>query len=206
MTRASEFYAMDPEELENRLVESRRELLNLRFQLATGQLDNVAQIKTIRRDVARVMTVLRAIEIAEAEGITFEAPAPNPERVRAQRRDAEAGVRALEDEEIDVQDDEEPAPARRPRRARAVVTEVEEVEEAEEVEAPKPRARRTPKEAAEETTEVEEAEPAPKRSRTRRTPKAAAEETTEVEEAEPAPKRARVRRTRKAADAADEEQ
>ena len=78
---------MDPDELENRLVEARRELFNLRFQLATGQLDNVAQIKSIRRDVARVLTVLREMEIAEAEGSTSRRRRPSPTRVRAQRRE-----------------------------------------------------------------------------------------------------------------------
>jgi large subunit ribosomal protein L29 len=132
MTRATEFYAMDPTELESRLVEARRELLNLRFQLATGQLDNVARLKTVRRDVARVLTVLRAFEIAETEGVEFEAPTPRPDRVRAQRRDLEA-ARELEavapDEEIeeieeieDTEDTEvEPAPPRaRARRSRKV--------------------------------------------------------------------------------------
>ena len=45
MTAASEFVLMDPTELETRLAESRKELFNLRFQLATGQLDNSARIE-----------------------------------------------------------------------------------------------------------------------------------------------------------------
>ena len=75
MTKAVEFFTMDGDELESRLVEARRELLNLRFQLATGQLDNVSQLKSVRRDVARILTVLREMEIAESEGVAFEAPA-----------------------------------------------------------------------------------------------------------------------------------
>jgi large subunit ribosomal protein L29 len=109
MTRAAEFYAMDPDELASRLVETRRELLNLRFQLATGQLDNVAQLKSVRRDVARVLTVLREMEIASTEGVVFEAPAAQPARVRAQRRDRE--VEALEAQEIDDQDEDTDADA-----------------------------------------------------------------------------------------------
>jgi large subunit ribosomal protein L29 len=128
MTRAAEFYQMDPTELESRLVEARRELLNLRFQLATGQLDNVAQIKSVRRDVARVLTVLRAIEIADTEGVAFEAPAPRPDRVRAQRRDLEAAtdleVATDLDDDLDGEADDvepEPAPTRsRARRSRKV--------------------------------------------------------------------------------------
>ena len=68
MVTASELVVMDPEELVSRLDESRKELFNLRFQLATGQLDNGARIGQVRRDVARILTVLRAREIEEAEG------------------------------------------------------------------------------------------------------------------------------------------
>jgi len=60
---------MDPEELELRLAESRSELLNLRFQVATGQLDNSARLGQVRRDIARILTVMREREIEEAEGL-----------------------------------------------------------------------------------------------------------------------------------------
>ena len=52
--------------------ETRRELFNLRFQLATGQLDNSTRINKVRKDVARMMTELRIREIAEAEGMAME--------------------------------------------------------------------------------------------------------------------------------------
>jgi large subunit ribosomal protein L29 len=68
MPTASELRELDDEELENRLSEYRREMLNLRFQLATGQLDNVVRLSVVRKDVARVLTVLRDREIALAEG------------------------------------------------------------------------------------------------------------------------------------------
>ena len=61
----------DAEMLE-RLGEARRELFNLRFQLATGQLDNFSRITHVRKDVARMMTELRIREIAEAEGMALE--------------------------------------------------------------------------------------------------------------------------------------
>jgi large subunit ribosomal protein L29 len=54
-------------ELVERLGESRRELFNLRFQLATGQLDNSARLGMVRRDIARLATFLREREIAAAE-------------------------------------------------------------------------------------------------------------------------------------------
>jgi large subunit ribosomal protein L29 len=55
------------EELLQKLVETREELFNLRFQNATGQLDNYSRLGELRRDVARLNTVLREREIEEAE-------------------------------------------------------------------------------------------------------------------------------------------
>ena len=54
-------------ELENRLSEAKQELFNLRFQNVTGQLDNTARIGQVRKDVARIETILRQREIAAAE-------------------------------------------------------------------------------------------------------------------------------------------
>ncbi len=72
MATAAEISQYDTEELERQLGETRRELFNLRFQLATGQLDNFSRINHVRKDVARMLTELRNREIAEAEGIDFE--------------------------------------------------------------------------------------------------------------------------------------
>ena len=54
-------------ELETRLLEAKQELFNLRFQNVTGQLDNSARIGQVRKDVARIETILRQREIAAAE-------------------------------------------------------------------------------------------------------------------------------------------
>jgi large subunit ribosomal protein L29 len=72
MATATEISEYDTEELERQLSETRRELFNLRFQLATGQLDNFTRINHVRKDVARMMTELRIREIAEAEGLAME--------------------------------------------------------------------------------------------------------------------------------------
>ena len=72
MATAAEVSEYDTEELERQLSETRRELFNLRFQLATGQLDNFTRINQVRKDVARMMTELRIREIAEAEGMAME--------------------------------------------------------------------------------------------------------------------------------------
>ncbi len=72
MPTATEIAEFDTEELERQLNETRRELFNLRFQLATGQLDNFSRIRHVRKDIARMMTELRIREIAEAEGMAME--------------------------------------------------------------------------------------------------------------------------------------
>lgn len=100
MVSAAELRELDYEELETRLDEYRRELFNLRFQLATGQLDNTARLGEVKRDVARVLTLLRDYEIALAEGRTIE-PAPHVERP-PRRRAERAREEALLAEEVDA--------------------------------------------------------------------------------------------------------
>jgi large subunit ribosomal protein L29 len=67
VSKTAEFRNMDTEELETRLTDTRQELFNLRFQLVTGQLDNSARIGHVRRQVARIETILREREIEAAE-------------------------------------------------------------------------------------------------------------------------------------------
>jgi large subunit ribosomal protein L29 len=54
-------------QLIDELRDSKQEALNLRFRNATGQLDNTAEIKRVRRQIARINTLIRQREIAEAE-------------------------------------------------------------------------------------------------------------------------------------------
>ena len=60
---------LDDAALVEELAETKDALFNLRFQHATGQLDNVSVLKTLRKDVARINTELRAREIAAAEAL-----------------------------------------------------------------------------------------------------------------------------------------
>ena len=62
-TSASELRELTNEELVLRLRESQEELFNLRFQMATGQLDNNRRLRTVRHDIARVYTVMREREL-----------------------------------------------------------------------------------------------------------------------------------------------
>jgi len=52
-----------PDELTVKLNDLKSELFNLRFQLATGQLDNPMKIKNVKKDIARVKTILRELDI-----------------------------------------------------------------------------------------------------------------------------------------------
>jgi len=57
VTKAAELRELADNDLETKVVEARRELFNLRFQLATGRLDNIARIPEVRREIARLLTL-----------------------------------------------------------------------------------------------------------------------------------------------------
>ena len=65
--KAEELRGLNDEELDKKEEEIRRELFNLRVQLATQQLTNVARIRALRKDLARVLTVKRERELAAKE-------------------------------------------------------------------------------------------------------------------------------------------
>ena len=65
---AGELRELTDEELVDRLRESKEELFNLRFQMATGQLDNNRRVRTVRREIARIYTVLNERELGLASG------------------------------------------------------------------------------------------------------------------------------------------
>lgn len=76
--KAAEVRDLDTEDLHVRITELREELFNLRFQLATGQLDNHRRIKQVKRDVARIRTILRERDFAAAEASRATVTAPEP--------------------------------------------------------------------------------------------------------------------------------
>ena len=63
--KAKEIRDYSYDELVVRLQEAKEELFNLRFQAATGQLDNTSRIKETRRDIARICTVMKELEFSE---------------------------------------------------------------------------------------------------------------------------------------------
>ena len=62
--QAVEIRALSADDLQSKLKEARAELFNLRFQMATGQLDNTARVKEVKKDIARIQTEMRAREMS----------------------------------------------------------------------------------------------------------------------------------------------
>ena len=71
-SKTAELRELNDTELEHRLGEAKEELFNLRFQLVTGQLDNPMAIKIMRKEIARILTVIRERELATLEGAVAE--------------------------------------------------------------------------------------------------------------------------------------
>ena len=64
LMKAVEIRALSADDLQSKLKEARAELFNLRFQMATGQLDNTARVKEVKKDIARIQTEMRAREMS----------------------------------------------------------------------------------------------------------------------------------------------
>jgi large subunit ribosomal protein L29 len=65
-TTAAELRELTNEELVLRVREAKEELFNLRFQMATGQLDNNRRLRTVRHDIARIYTIMRELGLSVA--------------------------------------------------------------------------------------------------------------------------------------------
>jgi large subunit ribosomal protein L29 len=66
--KASELRPKSADELKEQLLQLKKEQFNLRFQKAIGQLENTSRVRTVRRDIARLKTVLAGRETASREG------------------------------------------------------------------------------------------------------------------------------------------
>ena len=62
--KAAEIRELSAEDLQVKLRAAKAELFNLRFQMATSQLDNTARVKQVKKDIARIMTEMRARELS----------------------------------------------------------------------------------------------------------------------------------------------
>jgi large subunit ribosomal protein L29 len=136
MPKPAELREFPDDELFTRLESGKEELFNLRFQLATGQLDNPMRIKKVRHDIARILTVLRERHLeTELEQEMARAEQAALERSREMQASGELKGTALGDaisevpagaepmgpelgpvEEMPPEGAEEPRPRRRRRR------------------------------------------------------------------------------------------
>lgn len=65
--KSSEIRVLSTQEIRTKLADARQELMNLRFQVVTGQLTDTSRLKQARREIARIETILREREIAAEE-------------------------------------------------------------------------------------------------------------------------------------------
>ncbi len=101
MTKTSELRERADSELEDRLGEMRKELFNLRFQLATGRLDNTSRLGVVRREIARIVTILGERHLGIEHERAARTPAASgraPARARAASAPAPAGAESAEEE------------------------------------------------------------------------------------------------------------
>ena len=75
MSKTKELRELSDGELDQKLLESKHEMFNLRFQLATGKQDNSARLGQVRKEIARIATLLREREIEAAEAAAREVKA-----------------------------------------------------------------------------------------------------------------------------------
>jgi large subunit ribosomal protein L29 len=133
VVKAEDLRTLDGEELTSRLRTSRRELYELRFKLAVGQLDDHRQIRKVRKDIARILTVVHARRLGEPIAVSSSALAIEP---------LEAGgtATAVAEPEVVATATEEPALDATPEDVETVETAVE--PESEQAPAPKTSRRR----------------------------------------------------------------
>ena len=113
--KAEELRTLDAEELGGRLKQARRELYELRFKLAVGQLENNRQIRKARKDIAQILTVIHQHRLEDAgSGAEFEAQAvavaarpATAEEIAAVDEAVEAASRHEHEQHEHAEEDEE---------------------------------------------------------------------------------------------------
>jgi large subunit ribosomal protein L29 len=143
--KVDELRTLDAEELEGKLKDARRELYELRFKLAVGQLDNHRQIRQVRKDIAQILTIVHQRRWegweVEAEPEAVGAPPPalratspdergrNASPTSEETEEQEDPVEAVASESVDspeaVEVAEAPAAPKRKTRARKAAPEAE---------------------------------------------------------------------------------
>jgi large subunit ribosomal protein L29 len=86
--KAADARAMTVDQLDDEVLKLKKEQFNLRFQRATGQLENSSRVREVRRDIARILTIARQKRSGEEPKVKAEAPKAEQPKVRrtAKRR------------------------------------------------------------------------------------------------------------------------
>ena len=99
--KAAELAELNDAELDNQLRTFKEELFNLRFQSATGQLENHGRLRAVKKDIARIYTVLREREL----GIRAEVAAPVVEAKEEKKSKKAATKKADKAETVETEED-----------------------------------------------------------------------------------------------------
>jgi len=91
--RAHQVRSMTPDQLDDELIKLKKEQFNLRFQAASGQLENTARVRQIRRDIARIQTIARQQPVA-AEGVPKTEKTETTAKVAAKPKAPKAAPKA----------------------------------------------------------------------------------------------------------------
>jgi large subunit ribosomal protein L29 len=98
MTTAHDLDDMTNVDLETKLREAKEELFNLRFQSATGQLESHGRLRAVKRDIARIYTVIRERELGiRATPVAVEAPAKAEKRTKKAKAEASTTESVVDD-------------------------------------------------------------------------------------------------------------
>jgi large subunit ribosomal protein L29 len=140
--KAEDLRTLDPDELDSRFRGARRELYELRFKLAVGQLDDHRQIRKVRKDIARILTVVHARRLGEdvqETPVADEAGELEVVATRVAARPSPVAVEASQEaSEVQASKDEAEAPGGEPNEETP-----ENVETALAAESPAPASRKT---------------------------------------------------------------
>jgi large subunit ribosomal protein L29 len=83
--KATDVRAKTPDELSTMLLDLRKEQFNLRFQRATGQLENTSRVRQVRRDIARIKTIAAQKRSGEPQPVASQPAKPATKRKRVAR-------------------------------------------------------------------------------------------------------------------------
>jgi large subunit ribosomal protein L29 len=86
--KAADARAMTLDQLDDEVLKLKKEQFNLRFQRATGQLENTSRVRTIRRDIARMKTIAAQKRAGMPEPVAKAAPAPKAEKTEKKKKTA----------------------------------------------------------------------------------------------------------------------